>query len=331
MRLRAPSVHLRDAGPSAALLCALAATLTRAPSAAAQQPTLPSLSPEATAAAARTEFEQGLRSLDDGRFAEAVVSLERSLALRNSGSALYNLGLALRGTGSYRRAIVTFERFLATVPPSSNEARDANAILAELRRGLVRVRVRAVGETAELLVDDARVSAGDGTSEFQLDPGSHRFEARRPGYAPARVERSFIAGEQAELVLDASEAPLPAHLEVELSPRDAELRLDGVVVGHGNASLTTGPGRHRLEATALGREPEVRELQVQADGRLRVALTLRPRPVPIARNPWLWIGITGGVVLVTTIIATGVGVAGARATPPDQGTWGFTVRGLSWR
>ena len=89
---------------------------------------------------ARQVIAAGLRLLEDARYAEAAAALERSLALRESPSVLYNLALAYRGTGSYLRAIATFERFLNAAPEREPLRRDAAAIAGELRGALAPVR-----------------------------------------------------------------------------------------------------------------------------------------------------------------------------------------------
>ena len=55
--------------------------------------------------------------------------------------------------------------------------------------------------TTELLVDGAPVPPDHG-NEFALDPGVHSFEARAPGFEPARTNGTFSAGDQAEIELD---------------------------------------------------------------------------------------------------------------------------------
>ncbi|MFO0630467.1 MAG: hypothetical protein U0325_33240 [Polyangiales bacterium] len=130
---------------------------------------------------ARASFEQGVRLLEDARYAEAAAALERSLALRESPSVLYNLALAYRGTGAYLRAIETFERFLHAAPEREPLRRDAATIAQELRGALARVRltVRA-GLADEVRLDDRVLTARELDVVLPVDPGrrSSRRDAR---------------------------------------------------------------------------------------------------------------------------------------------------------
>ena len=275
---------------------------------------------------ARRAFEEGVQLLEDARYAEAVSSLERSLAIREVPPVLYNLALAYRGTGAYLRAIATFERFLAVAPPREPLRGDANTIIAELRRALSRARIDVVGRATEVRVDDRVISQGDVTTEVDLDPGRHVVEARRQGYRPAVRALTLAPGAREEVRLDASESPLPATLSIQTNVPDAAIVLDGRERGRGRFEGEVAPGTHPLEVSASGHLPERRELDVAPGANERVVVTLAQRPSVLTRW-WFW---TGAAVLVTGLVVGGV-VLFSGTAEPVQGTWGTAYGALtSW-
>jgi len=61
-------------------------------------------------------------------------------ALKESPSVLYNLGLAYRGLGRYRKAIAALQRYLAIAPAGASDLRlSAANIHRELDRALVQL------------------------------------------------------------------------------------------------------------------------------------------------------------------------------------------------
>lgn len=273
---------------------------------------------------ARAAFLQGVRLLEDARYAEAVSSLERSLAMREVPPVLYNLALAYRGAGAYLRAVETFERFLVVAPPREPLRNDASTIIEELRRAIGRVRVTVRGDAAELRIDDRAVTPVEPVSTVRLDPGRHVFEARREGYRPAIRSILLAPGESEEVELDAAEAPLPATLEVQVNVDDATITLDGRE--RGRARIELSPGLHVLEVSASGHASDRRELDVAPGRNERVMVTLAARPSVLTRW-WFW---TGAAVVVAGLVVGGVLVFSG-TEQPIQGTWGTAYGAVaSW-
>lgn len=300
--------------PVPALLFALG-LLALAPGAHAQAP------PEA-----RASFEQGVRLLQDARYAEAAAALERSLALRESPSVLYNLALAYRGTGAYLRSIATFERFLAASPEREPLRQDAATITAELRRALGRVSLVLRGLADEVRLDDRVLGPRELDVVLTLDPGRHVFEARRAGYQPATREVTLSPGANETVELDVIGQPLPATLDVQVSVDDAVIVLDGTERGRGRFSGEVAPGAHTLEVRASSHQPERRTLDLAPGRRERVVITLAARP-GIATRWWFW---TGTAVVVAGLVVGGV-LLFSGTEPPVQGSWGTAYGALvSW-
>ncbi len=275
---------------------------------------------------ARRAFQQGVQLLEDARYAEAVSSLERSLAIREVPPVLYNLALAYRGTGAYLRAIATFERFLAVAAPNEPLRADASTIITALRAAIARLQLRVRGTASEVRLDDRVIAQGDVETTVELDPGRHVVEARREGFRPVVQAVTLAPGGSETLQLNAAEAPLPANLQIVVNVETATIELDGRVRGHGRFEGEVSPGPHPLVVSASGHNTDRRELDVAPGANERVMVTLAPRSSVLTRW-WFW---TGAAVLVTGLTVGGVLLfSGTEA--PVQGTWGTAYGAVtSW-
>jgi hypothetical protein len=285
--------------------------------------------PEGDPVEARRLFELGVGLLEDQQFAEAAATLERSLAIRESPPVLYNLGLAYRGTGQYRRGLEVFARFLEVAGPRHAQLRGSvETISAELTASLVHVTLQVTGGAARVVVDDAERAGADGTIELTLDPGRHSFEASREGYEPARREMDLGRGERITVELDASQAPRPAHLVVDAGRPDAEIRLDGADVGRGRFEREVSAGRYEVRVSARGYVAQTRTVELGPGGRERLAFSLAKVP-PRAQDPSLfsrwWFWTAAAVVASGAAVGVVVLTQEPEREPYYDGSLGYTV------
>lgn len=263
-------------------------------------------------------FQRGIVALEEMRYAEACDAFEAAYRERQTPRVLYNLALALRGAGRYRRAIASFEQYVAAPDPGDAPARIARVqeTADEMRRALVRVRVRLDPATAALTVD-GRVEAMENNT-LTLDPGAHVFEATAADRVSFRREMRLDAG--AEVTLDATlaEAPPSGRLMVVPSVASALVRIDGALVATGSVDRVVAPGEHRVEIQAREYVPFVRVVRVGRTGVVRVDATLVAPP----RNNWLLpTAVVGGVALVAGSVALIAWVA-RPSEPYVIGNWG---------
>jgi len=274
----------------------------------------------------RALFQQGVQLLDEHRYAEAIDALRRSIALREAPPAIYNLGLAQRGAGYHHDAIASFRRFLAI----ATDARFASTrqvvtdSIAELERSMPVVVLRVAGSPEHVRIDGQDVEPSDGTRELRLDPRPHRFEALRTGYAPVSRELQPGPGTRNEIELDIGAGALPVHLSIEVTPRDAEISVNGEVVGRGVHALEGPPGRYVVEASRDDHDPERRVVTLGPGATERMTLSLAENSPSIASRWWFWTSIAA-------VVAIGVGVgiyASVTPGPVDKGSLGVFVEVL---
>ena len=190
-------------------------------------------------------------------------------------------GVAMRGTGATRSGRVQAgSHRLSAVKPgfAAAEARIDAAGGATLERTLeltalaLAGRLSVVeehGQNAELVVDEVVI----GRVPFQgaIAPGEHTLFLRGPGVLGSQPAQTTVRLNQVTTLTLALEE-LRAELHVVPSPRDAQVAIDGIVVGQGAWDGRLREGPHRLEITRRGFVPQSRTVDVHDSARVDVAL-----------------------------------------------------------
>lgn len=136
------------------------------------------------------------------------------------------------------------------------------------------------GWVVDVVVDGADV--GRTPWKGRVRSGGHVVFLRGDGVLGAQPAAVTVRLNQvSEIVLLAE--PLEARLEIEPSPRNARVKLDGVPLGPGPWKGAVRADRHQIEVAAEGFFPQVRELHLGANERTTVHVALEvntggPRP-----------------------------------------------------
>lgn len=218
--------------------------------------------PAAQAAASRVR--DGDRARLEGRFAEAEASYRAALALAPDDATSLRLGLCLSAQGKVRAAAETFARLLGpgSALPEADRPCAARA-LADARKALATVEVRASVDGASIEVDGAKVGAAPLPRVLYLEPGPHAFHASRSGFLGAQAAVDTSAGHGYVVELDLQRDPIeiartaPAESPPAPSPGDYFFGLGGRLRGAGiglGVTLLVGGG------AALGIAGENRDL-----------------------------------------------------------------------
>ncbi|MEC7524576.1 MAG: hypothetical protein VYE22_32150 [Myxococcota bacterium] len=168
---------------------------------------------EATTAAARALFEQGMDAVDAGDYETAADRLDRSLALRDSIVVRVNLALALGELGRLVEASEHLRRVQREAEEGSPPHRVAGERLALITPRVGRLRIDVAGATAGVTV---RLDGNDVPEALlgvpqPADPGAHVVSLHRGGQALVTREVEVAAGGRASVSL---EAPPPTAEEV---------------------------------------------------------------------------------------------------------------------
>ncbi len=180
------------------------------------------------------------------------------------------------------------------------------------RSGQLRIEVED-GGTADVFVDAALV--GSAPWEGLLAPGRHSVWVRRGDVGSAPASLVVVAGQVSLARLGL--APLGSDVEVRVTPRTAELSIDGVPVGSGAWEGRLPRGLHRVAATEPGYAPSLQEIDARDPTRpvsLDVKLVVDPEHPrwPQRATGRFWLGASASYA------GTGVLGSGAEASCLDD-------------
>ncbi|XYH94729.1 hypothetical protein ACMHYB_43955 [Sorangium sp. So ce1128] len=158
-------------------------------------------------------YDQGIKAANAGKWEKARQLILESFQLEPTAEKAANLGSVELRAGKPRDAaehLAFFLREAKEIRPKDQA--DAERMLAEAKAkiGTVTVQVEA---GAEVLVDGQPVGTAPLERPVFVEPGSRRFEARKPGTASASQELQVQAGSapEVQLTLAASTGPaIPA-------------------------------------------------------------------------------------------------------------------------
>ena len=278
----------------------------------------PSAFAQSNVVSARRAFQRGVAALNEGRFADAVGSLEESFNLQPAPIVLYDLGLSYRALGRYREAADAFARYVESPergadPHRLSTVRDE---ITRLRGSLAHLTLVAEPATATLQVDGrAPTLAADGLT---LDPGNHVIEFTAEGYRPFHRELNVQPGSRVEIRAQLEPTAWAARLEVQPSVATASVYLDDSFSGQGPVERHLPAGDHRVEVHAPGYDVFRRTVHIGVDGLVRVDAHLERQ----GHNRWMLpVGIAAGVVVVAAVVV-GIVFASSTTDPPYAAVWG---------
>jgi hypothetical protein len=179
----------------------------------------------------------------------------------------------------------------------------AQATLARIV-GTLEVASSAPGTASVLDAAGATVASGATPLEVELPPGDYRIDLAADGHRPWQGLARVVAGERARTLAEPSPLDAPtADLTVTASAAGALIELDGEGAGFAPTVLSSIPiGAHRVRVSHPGLQPWQDEIELSADARSWLTVTLVP-PSETIRSPLTW--VFGGVG-VAGILAGGI-------------------------
>lgn len=144
-----------------------------------------------------------------------------------------------------------------------------------------RVNFNGTPEAAEILIDDETLGNAP-LAQVALEPGEYRLEIRHPGFFPEQRALQ-VEGRDIEQDIGFELTPATAQIEVSSAPADAEIRINGEVVGRTPAALQIDAGEQQIALARPGFRTWSDTLQVEGgESRTLPTVELEPAPAGIA-------------------------------------------------
>lgn len=267
---------------------------------------------------ARALFEEGRAASTEERWVDALSAFERSRAILERPSTVFNLAAVLVRLGRARDALHALDDLDRIA-----DARRDRAVLEQARplrttaeQSLRHVVLRVSPAEARIEVDGVVLEETGAERSTILDPGAHAIVVSLDGYREERFE--LPVGTDAR---DVSLAPLDATLVVTSTVDAATIAIDGAPRGVGHVQATVSPGGHLVTLDAEGYVPFERRVDVAPGASMTVEAALEPiaHEESLVESPLFW-GLTGAGVAVVAAVIIGVAVATAGTEPAYGGS-----------
>lgn len=226
-------------------------------------------------ALARQHFKKGIDLYDKKQYAEALTEFQEAYKEKPSAGIKQNIALCLKGLGKPAEAATSFDEALdegkGTLKPETKAAIEHE--LAELQKVVATLNITTVTEVAvgdRKPVDNATITIEPAEGKpYQLAPNAHRkpirlmpglyvIRAKAPSFAtdPEPKKFALVSGQPVDTAFvfgtPAGGAPPPGQgiLSIEPSVADADVRIDGALVGKGKWRGPVPAGAHKVEVSA---------------------------------------------------------------------------------
>ncbi len=241
---------------------------------------------EKTQREARERFDRGLRLFNQGDNAGALAEFTEAYALIPHPLVLFNLALVHVSMRRPVEAVDALERIVKQ-PGSLSADRLAKAqqLLAEQGALIGTLLVTTNVEGATIEMDQVEVATAPLSQPISVASGTHLVTVVAPGYQPTHRKIS-VAG-QREVKLEFQLQQLQgrvAHLEIRTNVPDAEVSVDGTVMGRTPlvADLALAPGKHTVELSRPGYRTARQSVDLGDGAKGEVELGLQPDPARAA-------------------------------------------------
>lgn len=158
----------------------------------------------------RAVVDEAKREYDRGNFSESRALFAKAITLYPNAKALRGKGMTEFELRNYGDCVASLEQALSsTVRPLDGELRSETERLLDRARSFVaRVQIAVDPGAAAVLIDGVPIQLNS-TRTLVVESGPHTFEFRADGYAPRKVVKKFIGGEEetVNIVLPRDNAP----------------------------------------------------------------------------------------------------------------------------
>lgn len=153
-------------------------------------------------AQARARFKEGVDAYDKGQYEVARLAFLQAYTLKKHPSVLLNLAQSTAKAGRSLEAARYFQQFLREPGTTTQQQRDAEGGLAEVRQKLGRIVIEAPAGEEITLDDTDHLGTAPLNDAFDVEPGAHTLKSSSGQF----VHVTAIAGQSVEARFEASSA-----------------------------------------------------------------------------------------------------------------------------
>lgn len=309
-------MHCGDAMKSHRIALSLAATFLIVQPLAAQAPSAGPTGapgtyqvPESQAPLAETLKGDAKTAYDSARilfgasdYAGALVKFEQALENSHDLRLLWNMAVCEKNLRHYVRVRRLLERYRREGGErlTATQRNDVASVLHTVETLISEVQLTVEPDGAEVFLDDVSQGKTPLLEPVLVDLGTRKIRVTKPGYQDWQLSREFAG--HSFLTMNATLRALPREARLNIfTQADTTISIDRTLAGgQGHAQQVVLAGEHRIQITAPGKLPFVRDVTLKVGETRTLHVTLQAEPSGI--SPWVWVG--AGVVA-----AAGAGVA----------------------
>ncbi len=279
---------------------------------------------------ARERFRRGGEFFQNNDWPHAIEEFRAAYELWNNPVILFNLAQAYRADNQLSQATETFQRYLQEAPTLSREQRhEVEEAVAEIQntRAVLTFEVEPAGATVTL--NGRSLGEAPIARNLEVLPGEYRVHVELANHE-SRDQTVTVASHEQRLVnVRLRPVDLNARLEVNVSPSDARVVVNGEDAGRGHVTRQVRPGSYTIDVTREGYRDESRTVSVASLRTETVTITMNPRTRPFYTRAWFW-AVVGGVVAVGAGVAIGVAAISDPTPIPGNGNPAVIQSALSF-
>jgi tetratricopeptide (TPR) repeat protein len=186
-------------------------------------------------------FDEGIREMKAGNFAQACIAFEKSDRLQGDSGTRGSLARCYEKRGRIASAWKLWTELSTTAP--KNLRADAAANAAKLEPKLPKYVLR-MAQQAQVTIDGIAIDSAPDI-EVPIDPGKHVVEANAAGFNAWKYEYTAVEGKLEELAIalvkqPSAEPEHPVKIPEGPSPRSSRRTIGIAVVAVGGAILAGG-------------------------------------------------------------------------------------------
>jgi hypothetical protein len=243
-------------------------------------PSPPSGKPSAAdEAAAKKNFESGLKLYGEGSYAEALIAFEQSYRVGGRPSALKNIAQCHRSLKHFVEAYEALEQMvtLHETQVSAADKKAAQQTMDELAVLTGTIEVTVAEADAEISIDGKSIAKSPMQKPKRVSVGSHTVRVTKTTFAPAEQQLNVGSQEAKKIEIKLEPEKTTGHVLVrEQSGRDVHVFVDAEDKGPAPWEGDVAAGSHAFEAKSARFASDVRKLTVSAKDRLDLVLDALP-------------------------------------------------------